>query len=284
MGAADVVVLGAGGLLGRTLVRFLGDRARGFSHAELDITDENAVGEAISSVRPALVVNCAAMTNVDACESEPEQAWAVNARGPGHIARAAADVGAGVVHVSTDYVFDGARGAYTEADETNPIQVYGRAKLAGEDLVRNGNQRHYVVRSAWIYGAGGHNFVSRIPGLVAQGGVVRVVGDQRSSPTFAPDLAAAVSSLAESGSYGTYHVVNEGSCSYAEFAQHIAELDDGPAEVVAIASSEVPRPAPRPRDSSLVGAAWSERGFAPLRVWREAAAEYRNDVHRARTP
>jgi len=279
----EVLVTGAGGLLGRTLVAQLGPRAQGLTHAELDIADARAVESVVASVAPRVVVNCAAMTNVDACESEPDAAWAANAEGPGHLARAAAAAGAEIVHISTDYVFDGDKGAYTEADETNPLQVYGRAKLAGEDLVRSGSPRHYIVRSAWIYGDGGKNFVSQMPRLVDEGKPMRAVDDQRSSPTFAPDLAAALATLFGSGRHGTYHVVNEGSCSYAEFASYIAELGGGTVEVTGIPGSEVPRPAPRPRDTSMLGVAWLEQGFAPLRSWRAAAAQFWSDVHGPRS-
>jgi dTDP-4-dehydrorhamnose reductase len=282
MGAADVVVLGAGGLLGRTVVRrWTG--CRGFTHQELDIADADAVHEAIESVRPGVVVNCAAMTNVDNCEAEPERAWAINAEGAGHVARAAAGVGAEVIHISTDYVFDGSRGNYTESDETNPLQVYGRAKLGGEDLVRTGNARHYVIRSAWIYGERGHNFVSHIPELVAKGEPVRAIADQRSSPTLASDLADALATTIGSERYGTYHVVNEGSCSYAEFAQHVAGVAGDEVGVIGISTADMPRRAARPRDSSLVGPVWVERGFVQLRPWREAAAQFYSDVQRLRT-
>ncbi len=276
---AEVVVAGAGGLLGRTLVELLGDRALGFTHASLDVANARAVDEAIASASPHVVVNCAAMTNVDACESEPDLAWAINAAGPGHLAAAAAVVGAEIVHVSTDYVFDGKKGMYTEGDETNPLQVYGRAKLAGEDLVRTSNPKHYIVRSAWIYGDGGKNFVSHMPALVDRGDAIKAVDDQRSSPTFAPDLARAVAGAIGSGAYGTYHVVNEGSCSYAEFAAWIAELGGGSVPVTGIPSTEVPRPAPRPMDTSMLVTAWTEHGFAPLRPWRDAAAAFWSDVH-----
>jgi len=279
----EVLVTGAGGLLGRTLVSLLGPRAQGLTHSDLDIADARAVHEVVASISPRVVVNCAAMTDVDGCESDPEAAWAANADGPGHLARAADGVGAEIVHVSTDYVFDGSKGLYTETDETNPLQVYGRAKLAGEELVRSGNSRHYVVRSAWIYGEGGRNFVSQMPRLVDEGGPMRAVEDQRSSPTYAPDLAAAIAGMLGTGRYGTYHVVNEGSCSYAEFASHMAELGGGTVEVTGIPSSEVPRPAPRPRDTSMLGEGWAAAGFAPLRSWREAAAQFWGDVHRVRT-
>jgi dTDP-4-dehydrorhamnose reductase len=277
----EVLVTGAGGLLGRTLAELLGDRAQGYTHAELDIADARAVVAAVESVSPRVVVNCAAMTNVDACESSPDEAWAANARGPENLARAAAERGAEIVHVSTDYVFDGRKGNYTEDDETNPLQVYGRAKLAGEEGVRSANPRHYVVRSAWIYGAGGKNFVSQMPRLVDEGNPMRAVDDQRSSPTYAPDLAAAIAGMFGRGRYGTYHVVNEGRVSYAEFASCMAELGGGTVEVTGIPGAEVPRPAPRPQDTSMLAGKWRAAGFSPLRPWREAAAAFWNDVHGA---
>jgi dTDP-4-dehydrorhamnose reductase len=275
--------VGAGGLLGRTLVRALGGRAHGVTHADLDITSRTSVRDVVAAVRPAAVVNCAAMTNVDACEAEPERAWAVNAEGAAHVAAAAAEAGAEVVHVSTDYVFDGRTGNYAEDDDTNPLQAYGRAKLAGEDLVRTANERHYVVRSAWIYGRGGKNFVSQIPSLVERREAIRAVADQRSSPTFARDLAAALAALLGSRRYGTYHVVNEGSCSYAEFAEHIASTAGGGVPVTGVSAADVPRPAPRPADTSLVGPAWAAAGFSPLRAWRRAAEEFWDDVHSGRS-
>ena len=285
MGDRDVVVAGAGGLLGRTVTHAFGAAGwdiHAFTHTDLDIADALAVRDAIAGVRPRLVVNCAAMTNVDACQEQPDLAWAANAYGPGHLARAADEQGADIVHISTDYVFDGRRGSYEESDETNPLQVYGRAKLAGEDLVRQANARHYVLRSAWIYGDGGRNFVSSVPALVERGDTLRVVADQRSSPTYAPDLAAAIADVAAGRRYGTYHVVNDGACSYAEFARHVAGLAGGSVDVVDISSAEVQRPAPRPADSSLVGAAWRAAGFTPLRPWPDAAAAFYSD-RRART-
>jgi dTDP-4-dehydrorhamnose reductase len=276
-----VVVTGAAGLLGRTVASLFataGWDVRTFAHGDLDIADAHAVREAIDNARPGVILNCGAMTNVDACEDEPERAWAVNAEGAAHLARAAAGVGAEIVHISTDYVFDGRKGGYAESDETNPIQVYGASKLGGEDLVRTAARRHYVLRSAWIYGAGGKNFVSQMPRLVAAGGTLRAVADQRSSPTYAPDLAGAIAAVVGSGAYGTYHVVNEGACSYADFARAIAAAAGTGVEVGDLRSADVPRPAPRPADSSLVSPGWTEAGFGQLRPWQQAAAHFWSDV------
>jgi dTDP-4-dehydrorhamnose reductase len=287
VGGDTVLVTGAGGLLGRALAGVLaggGWNVHGVTHAELDVADAAAVVRATESVRPRVVVNCAAITNVDACETDPELAWAVNAEGAGHLARAAMQVGADIVHVSTDYVFDGTKGAYTESDECNPLQVYGRAKLAGEDQVRGANVRHCIVRSAWIYGMGGRNFLSRVLDLAARGEAIRAISDQRSSPTFVVDLAGAILALAGSGRHGTYHVTNEGGCSYAEFCRYAVEIAGSPVAVTGVAGAEIDRPAQRPADSSLVGAAWVEAGFEALRPWRDAAAAFCEAWSRARLP
>jgi dTDP-4-dehydrorhamnose reductase len=273
------LVTGAGGLLGSTLVAALsGEDVHAFAHAELDVADRDAVERVLGSLRPDLVVHCAAWTNVDGCESDPARAVAVNADGPGYVAAAAASIGAQIVAVSTDYVFDGEKGSYVETDATNPLQVYGRAKLDGEQRVRDASAQHYIVRSAWIYGPKGHNFISQVPALASRGGVVQAVDDQRSSPTYAPDLAAAILRLAGSGRHGTYHVTNAGSCSYAEFFRHGFEVLGAPGSVEGIPGAEVPRPAARPRDSSLVDEAWDAAGFEPLRPWRDAARAFLSAV------
>jgi dTDP-4-dehydrorhamnose reductase len=271
-----VLVTGAAGLLGRTVARVLAvshDEVHAFGREQLDVSDQSAVLETMHAVRPAFVVHCAAMTDVDACEHEPDGAWAVNAEGAGYVAAAAYEVGAEIVAVSTDYVFDGEKGSYVESDHPNPIQEYGRGKLGGEDRVREANPRHYVVRSAWIYGPSGKNFVSKLPELARHGDGIKAIADQRSSPTSAHDLAEAIAQLQGSERYGTYHVVNEGSCSYAEFASFAFQvLGGGPVE--AVSHVEIPRLAPRPADTSLVGEAWTAEGFATLRPWREAAEAF----------
>jgi dTDP-4-dehydrorhamnose reductase len=287
VGGNSVLVTGAGGLLGRELAGVLaggGWKVHGFTHQELDVADAAAVVNAAESLRPRVVVNCAAITNVDACETDPDGAWAVNAEGAGHVARAALQVGAGVVHVSTDYVFDGTRSAYTESDEPNPLQVYGRAKLAGEDLVRRANARHYIVRSAWIYGIGGKNFLSHVLDIAARGEEIRAISDQRSSPTFVVDLAAAIAVLAGSGRHGTYHVTNEGGCSYAEFCRYVVEFVGSPVAVTGVVGAELDRRARRPADSSLVGEAWAGAGFEALPSWQQAAAAFCEAWSRARLP
>ncbi|HYZ92767.1 MAG TPA: dTDP-4-dehydrorhamnose reductase [Actinomycetota bacterium] len=270
-----VVITGAAGLLGRTYAHLVAetDEIHALGHGQLDISDHDAVAEMLHAIKPSVVVHCAAMTDVDACERDADRAWLVNAEGPGYVAAAAAEVGAEIVAISTDYVFDGEKGSYAETDPTNPIQEYGRAKLAGEQRVREANPRHYVVRSAWIYGPGGRNFLSKLPELAHSADTLKAIGDQRSSPTFAGDLAHAIKELAGSQRYGTYHVTNDGSCSYAEFASFAFGVL-GAGQVEAVSHVDVPRLAPRPADTSLVGPGYAAAGFAPLRPWQDAARAF----------
>ncbi len=268
-----VVVTGAGGLLGSTVAKLYGDRAVAFDHASLDITDADAVHAAIEGARPDLIVHCAAMTDVDACEDDPDRAFRVNGEGSHNVASAASHIGAKVVTVSTDYVFDGTSGPYSEEAETDPIQVYGESKLAGEHAVREATERHFVVRSAWIYGHGGKNFLSKIPQLVSQEEISAVI-DQFGSPTFAPDLAAAIESLARTDHFGTYHVVNTGFCSFFEFMTYGLRFLNATTRIKEVEVGSLGRPAPRPLDTRLSGSAWERAGFPPLRSWQEAAESF----------
>lgn len=282
MGVA--LVTGGAGLLGRSVARVLvdlGHEVHAFGHEQLDVGDPVAVQEVMRAVHPTFVVHAAALTDVDACEHDGERAWLVNAEGPGYVAAAAAELGAEIVAVSTDYVFDGEKGSYTETDDTNPIQEYGRAKLAGEERVREANPRHYIVRSAWIYGESGKNFLSKIPEIVRHGEPIKAITDQRSSPTFAPDLAEAIITLQPSGAYGTYHVVNAGSCSSFEFTTNALRILGSDLPVDAVSRFDIPRPAPRPEDTSLVGDAWHKAGFRSLRPWPQAAEAFLHSVHQA---
>jgi dTDP-4-dehydrorhamnose reductase len=276
-----VVVTGAGGLLGGQVAWTFAQKGidvYAFTHKQLDITDAKLIGDAVANVNAALVVNCAAMTNVDACELEPGAAFAINSEGAANVAQAAADAGAEVVHISTDYVFDGERGSYTEDDETNPIQVYGRSKAQGDDRVREATALHYVLRSAWIYGPGGKNFLSALPVLAETNASISAVIDQFGSPTYAPDLADAIVKLAGSRKYGTYHVVNDGRCSFAEFCELAVGLMGADLEVKHTTLESLGRPAPRPRDASLLSVGWVKAGFEPLRHWEDAARAFLEQV------
>ena len=242
------------------------------TRAELDVGDAAAVSAALSAARPQVVVNCAAWTDVDGAEAEEEQATLVNGAGAGNVARAAAELGAAVVHVSTDYVFDGDKGAaYVESDPVGPRSAYGRSKLAGEREVAAATPRHAIVRTAWLFGAGGRNFVDTMLALGAERDEVRVVTDQVGCPTWTGHLAVALVALAQSEATGVMHVAGGGSCSWNELAREAFRMAGVDCRVTETTSEEFVRPAPRPACSVLE----SERAEAPrLASWREGLAAH----------
>jgi dTDP-4-dehydrorhamnose reductase len=281
-----LLVLGAGGQVGRELCRLAwpaGYRIGAFDRDRVDITRREAVFAAVTSERPDLVINAAAYTAVDRAESEREAAWAGNCTGPANLAAACHDAGIPLLHLSTDYVFDGTRsGAYREDDPVNPLGVYGQSKEAGDRAVRDALARHVILRTAWVYSAHGSNFVKTMLRLGADRRVLRVVADQTGSPTGAADIATAIRSVvrqvaAGNTSWGTYHFTGGGAVTWHGFAEAIFELAApwrGPPPLVeAIATADYPTPARRPANSVLdcsrIGAAF---GIVP-RPWREALAE-----------
>lgn len=252
-------VVGAGGMLGRDVVRAAGDRAVALTRADLDVTDRAAVARLLSG---ATVINCASYTNVDGAEEESELAHAVNADG----ARNVAEVAERVLYVSTDYVFDGAKSApYVESDEPGPLQEYGHSKLAGERATAEANEDHLVVRSSWLFGAAGRNFVETMLTLGRERDELLVVDDQVGSPTFTGHLAEALVTLADGRERGVMHVTGQGSCSWFDFAVAIFEHAGLDAEVRPCATEDFPRPARRPANSVLA----SERGAPQLPAWQE---------------
>ncbi len=267
-----VLVTGASGQLGLELSEVLpgrGHDAIGLSRAELDIADPEAVEELVRLYSPDLVVNAAAYTNVDNCETEPDLAYAVNALGPRNLAQTCERLGCELLHVSTNYVFDGEGGRpYEPFDPPRPISAYGRTKLAGEELVGRLTNRWYVVRSAAVYGRG-HNFVRTMLRLGAERDVLKVKDDEYVSPTYARDLAVGIAWIAESGRYGLYHLTNAGSCSWYEFTREIFRLAGIEADVIPIPGSEYPMPAARPANGVL-----SPVGSFELRRWEEALTDY----------
>jgi len=273
-----VLVTGAGGQLGLDLLDAFADHeVIGLTRAELDVTDEAAVAEAVAAHRPSLVINAAAGTDVDGCESDPEGAHRVNALAPWWLARACERAGATLVTFSTDYVFGGqapsgpggAPRGFTEEDPLAPLSVYGRSKAAGERLVRETLAEHHIVRTAWVSGARGRNFVRTMLRLAEQGGPVRVVDDQTGSPTMTRDLAAAVRSLAVSGRYGTVHLVNEGTATWFEVAEAVFASAGREVDLAPQPSSAIQRPAPRPAWSVLDTTHARTTGIGPLPHWRD---------------
>ncbi len=269
-------------MLGLDVLR-AGDRAGheivGLTRAELDVTDAASARDAVERSAPDAVLNCAAWTDVDGAEAQPEQAHAVNAAGAGNIAQAAAAAGVPLVHVSTDYVFDGnppldverRPRAYLESDPTGPRSVYGESKLAGERLVLAASPRHCVVRTAWLFGVGGRNFVDTMLRLAAERDAVQVVTDQVGCPTWTGHLAPGLLGLAERGVSGLVHLAGSGRVSWNGFAAEIFRQAEVSCEVQAATSEQMARPAPRPAWSALE----SERDdVLPLPPWQDGLEGY----------
>lgn len=282
MSPARLLVTGAAGMLGQDVTRAAlaaGHDVTPLARAELDVSDPRAVDAALGSARPDAVVNCAGWTNVDGAESDPDGALAVNATAAGHIARATARAGARLVHVSTDYVFDGQRppdaAPYVESDPTEPRSVYGRTKLAGEQAVAEAGGSHAIARTSWLFGVGGPNFADTMLRLGAERDEVTVVEDQVGCPTATADLAAALLELAlgdARAADGVFHVAGGGEpCSWNVFATEIFRQAGLDCRVLPCATAEMPRPAPRPPFSALT----SERSETPLLPpWQEGLTRF----------
>lgn len=271
-----IAYTGSKGQLGRALERELGaDELLGLDLPEHDITDPHTIVRTIVDFRPDVVVHGAAMTDVDGCERNPDLAFRINALGTQNVAVACQHCGAAMVHVSTNDVFDGRLGRpYYEWDTPTPLSTYARSKAAGEFYVRNLLQQFYLVRTAWVYARGGSNFVTKIVAAADKHGALRVVSDEVSAPTYAPDLAAAIARLLVTGHYGVYHFTNSGICSRHEWAVKILELSGrGHVPVEAITTDQWPRAAEPPLYAPIVNFAGAALGIT-LRPWEEALEEY----------
>jgi len=272
-------------MLGRDVVEIFQDRGHevtAFGHAGLDVTDGPRVDAVVSRLRPDAVVDCAAWTDVDAAESHEREAMAVNDTGAGLLAVAAGTVGAKIVYPSTDYVFDGQkRMPYLESDPVHPLSAYGRSKLGGETSVAVANSRHLVVRTSWLFGTGGPNFIETMLRLGAEQPEVLVVSDQVGSPTYTRHFAAALALLAESEDYGIHHVAGGGSCSWFEYAQEIFDQAGSETRVMAARTEMLDRPAPRPAYSVLAS---EHPDPVVLPHWRAALAEYMAERERVVAP
>src|SRR3954449_1605994 len=250
------LIVGSGGMLGHVVAsdaERLGHDVVALGHADLDVTDAAHVERIVAAVGPAAVINCSAYTDVDGCEANEARALRVNGDGAGNVARAAAVAGARVVHVSTDYVFDGGkREPWVESDPVAPLQAYGRTKLAGEVAVAEANADHAIVRAAWLFGAGGPNFVETMLRLGAERDEVAVVTDQHGGPTWTGHLSPALVEVAERrGDVGLFHAAGAGDCSWYEFAVEIFHRAGMRTRVVPTTSDRFARPAPRPAYSVL---------------------------------
>ena len=270
-----VLVTGAGGMLGRDVALAAanaGHEVIALARTDLDVTDAAAVTARFERDRPGAVINCAAWTDVDGAEGAEEEARKVNEEGAGNVAKAAKSVGAKVVYVSSDYVFDGSKGEpYVETDQTGPISAYGRTKLAGEEATAAACREHFVVRSSWLFGIGGSNFVDTMLRLAEDHGEVLVVRDQVGSPTYTWHLAYGLVRLIDGSAYGIHHMAAAGECSWWEFAREIFEQEGCEVKVLSSTTDMLGRPAPRPPFSALV----SERTHAiELPAWQDGLSGY----------
>jgi dTDP-4-dehydrorhamnose reductase len=273
-----VLVTGAKGMLGLDLTEALSRRYEVYGRDidDFDITREKETLDAIAGIRPDMVIHAAAYTDVDGCESHVDLAHSVNGEGTKNVASACREFGSAMLYISTDYVFDGTKsGAYSEEDPTCPINTYGRSKLEGEHWVRALVDHFVIVRTAWLFGRGGNNFVKIILRLAREREALSVVNDQVGSPTYAVDLSRAISVIAEKGCRGIYHITNGGTCSWYEYAREILAMSDlGSVPVHPISSDQLNRAAKRPHNSVLGRGKFERETGYRMRPWSEALGDY----------
>ena len=284
-----VLLTGSNGQLGRELTRQLEKKKIdhvGYDIPEFDVTDKEKIAAIIAKEQPTVIINCGALTNVDGCETQRDLAMAINAVGPKYLAEIARDQDMVLVQVSTDYVFDGAGiikngelRPYQETDPVDPKTVYGESKAAGEKAVAETTPKHFIVRTAWLYGDG-NNFVKTMLGLAAKHPQLTVVNDQVGSPTSTVDLAAAIIDLIETDHYGIYHGTCEGQCSWYDFALEIFRLSGIDIPVAAVTSEQFVRPAPRPKYSVLENKALNDLKMNNFRPWQLSLAEYLENLNK----
>ncbi|GAE26272.1 dTDP-4-dehydrorhamnose reductase [Halalkalibacter wakoensis JCM 9140] len=273
-----ILITGASGQLGQDvtlLAKAQGHNVYAFGKNELDVTSFEQVNKEISTISPDVIIHCAAYTKVDLAETEVEKAYQVNANGSRNIAVCAEKVGAKVCYISTDYVFDGTSSTpYQEYDQTNPVSIYGKSKLAGEELTRTLSSKYFIVRTSWVFGSNGPNFVKTMLRLRKEREEVSVVNDQFGAPTYTKDLASFLLELVSSEKYGVYHASNSGHCTWHEFAEAIFKEAELPVTVKPISTEQFPTAAIRPKVSLLDDVMIRSNGFQPLRNWREALREF----------
>lgn len=274
----QILVTGANGMLGTDLVPVL--RAQGHTvvalgRDRLDVTNGPQVHAVLAAERPQVVIHCAAYTNVDGAEADPDAAYALNRDGARHVAEACHAVGAAMAFISTDYVFDGTADQPWQPDApTHPLGVYGQSKLAGELAVASTLAAHWIVRTSWLYGRGGKNFVDTMRKLAREKEELAVVDDQRGSPTWTVDLAEALGQLVMTRAYGTYHLTGSGDTTWCGLTRQIIALEGLPTRVRPITTAELGRPAPRPAYSVLDHGMLKNANLAPLPAWEASLARY----------
>jgi dTDP-4-dehydrorhamnose reductase len=279
-----VAVIGGNGQLGTDIVRAFtenSDDVSSLTHSHIELANIDSVSHCLRELGPAVVVNTAAMHHVENCEKQPEKAFEVNALGARNLADIARDLHATLIHISTDYVFDGEKNSpYEEHDVPRPLSVYGNTKLAGEYFVRSGTERHFVLRTSAIYGKspcrakGGLNFVELMLKLARERGEVRVVNDEVVSPTPTRDLAQQIVKLSRSDAFGLYHATAEGNCSWYEFAREIFALTNTQVVLKVAGPNEFPVKVPRPKFSVLENSALKKRELNVFQPWQEGLQEY----------
>jgi dTDP-4-dehydrorhamnose reductase len=282
-----IAVIGSNGQLGSDLVAAFsenGDAVCGLTHSDIEISDLHSVSHALEDIHPQVIVNTAAMHHVENCEREPEKTFAVNALGPRNLAVVARALGAVLIHVSTDYVFDGSKGSpYIEEDNPLPLNAYGISKLAGEHFVRATTDKQFVIRTSGLYGKnpcrakGGLNFIELMLKLAKERGEVRVVDSEVVTPTSTAELAQQMVHLSRSDRYGLYHATAEGSCSWHEFAREIFAITDTPVRLKVAAPGEFPAKVARPKYSVLENRALKSRGLNVFKPWQDALHKYLAD-------
>jgi dTDP-4-dehydrorhamnose reductase len=278
--SSKVLVTGGHGQLGTELTLMLqekGFETFGLGHQDLDITDLDHVRKIFNELKPDVVCHTAAYTAVDKAETDRDGAFLVNAIGTRNIAIAAEEIGAKLVYVSTDYVFNGEKeGAYSEFDFPSPLGVYGQSKYAGEEFVHDFHSKFFITRTSWVYGQYGGNFVKTMLKLAETHDQLNVVNDQRGCPTYTRDLAEKIIELFQTDNYGVYHLSNSGSCTWYEFSKAIFEIKGIDVKVNPCTTEEFPRPAKRPKNSEFEHTALKLNGFEKMNHWRDALAHYLN--------
>lgn len=274
-----IFVIGANGQLGREVKRQFGDKYTLYLYDvdTLDITDINAVDHAIVDVKPAILINAAAYTNVEKAEEDEENAFKVNAIGAENLAIICKKYDVTLVHISTDYVFDGTKEMpYDEFDHHNPLSVYGKSKSLGEKLIKQVGGKYFILRTSWLYGDG-NNFVRTMLRLSQERREISVVGDQYGTPTYTKDLCWVIEKLIHTDFYGIYHASNEGNCSWCEFAKKIMTIAECKTTVKSLTTAEYPVKAQRPIRSIMENRLLKLRGLNPMRPWQDALADYLNN-------